>query len=413
VTERLGQWHQEIVNGELSGPEDNAIVNIQSTNESGAIQSCTATLVAPNLIITALHCVANFSPLPFTCNADGTLAAGPGGAIGTVISASEILVRSGTDTLGEKSVAKGAKIFAAQTTTVCHDDLALVLLDRALEQPPTSLPISMIRLNADVMPGEHVRIVGYGAVSEDTDASTGTRHSRSGLVVARVGDGIPPQTFTTNGPGGCFVDSGGPALSDNEAVIGVFSQFVGDCGSPTTVNYFTEVAPFRDDVVLRAFTAAGYEPWLEGNSEPGLYGTGGNVGAAGDTSTGGADNATAGGAGGALSSTSADTSSGATVAVTSSSGGVAGNAAVNNASGGADAGPPGSTAAMGGTLSASGGASPDIGGSSHEVIIYDRGPSSGGSCACRFTSSRQYCLGLCVVVSALMGVRRRRSRGAH
>jgi hypothetical protein len=410
---------QEIVNGELSGVEDNAIVKIESTNESGAIQNCTATLVAPNLILTARHCVSNFSTALFTCDADGNLIAGPGGLIGTTDVASKIVVKPGTSTIGLKAVAKGVQIFSVQATTVCRNDIALVLLDRALDQPPTSLPISMIRLYAGVDPGESVRIVGYGAVSEE-DSGTGTRHTRSGLPVARVGssefrpvgDGVPPRTFTTNGPGGCYVDSGGPALSDNNAVVGVFSQFVGDCSSPTTVDYFTEVAPFRDDVILGAFAASGYEPWLEGNSEPGLYGTGGNAGAGGDTSTGGAENATAGGAGGASSSAGADTSGGATAAATTSSGGTAGATAVNNASGGADAGPPESTATMGGTLSASGGASQDAGGDTHEITIYDRGPSSGGSCACRFTSSRQYGFGLAALIAAMLGARRRRKRGA-
>ena len=419
ATERLGLLQQNIVNGELSGVEDNAIVKLESADDTGAIHNCTATLVAPNLIITALHCVSNNNALPYTCDANGDLAAGPGGQIGTLNLASKISVKSGS-TPTTKAVAKGLEIFAAQTTTVCHNDIALVLLDRVLDQPPASLPISSIRLFNGVEPGASVRIVGYGQGSDDGDSGTVPRHSRSGLIVARVGssefrpvgDGIPPRTFTTNGPGGCPMDSGGPALSDNNAVVGVFSQFVGDCASPTTVNYFTEVAPFRGDVILGAFTAAGYEPWLEGNMEPGLYGTGGNVGAGGETSTGGADNATAGGAGGASSSTGADTSGGATLAATTSSGGTSGATAVNNASGGADAGSPGSAAAMGGTLSASGGAPPDIGGSSHEVTIFDRGPSPGGSCACRFNPSRNYGLGFLGLVVAGLGARRRRSRDA-
>jgi len=413
ATERLDLLRQNIVNGELSGVEDNAIVKLESADDTGAIHSCTATLVAPNLIITALHCVSNNNVLPFTCDANGDLAAGPGGQIGTLNLASKISVKSGS-TPTTKAVAKGLEIFAAQTTTVCHNDIALVLLDRVLDQPPVSLPISSIQLFNGVEPGESVRIVGYGQGSDDGDSGTVPRHSRSGLIVARVGssdfravgDGIPPRTFTTNGPGGCPMDSGGPALSDNNAVVGVFSQYVGDCTSPTTVNYFTEVAPFRDNVILGAFAAAGYEPWLEGNSEPGLYGTGGNVGAGGETSTGGADNATAGGAGGVSSSMSA--AGGATSAASTSSGGGA-----TNASGGADAGSLGSAAAMGGTLSASGGAPPDIGGSSHEVIIYDKGPSSGGSCACRFTPNRNYGLGFLGLVAAGLGARRRRARAAR
>jgi hypothetical protein len=153
-------------------------------------------------------------------------------------------------------------------------------------------------------------------------------------------------------------------LSDANAVIGLFSQFTGECYSPTTVNYFSEVAPFRDDVILPAFKAAGYEPWLENNSEPGLYGTGGS--------------ASTGGSGGV--STAIVGSGGATTIATSTSGGAA----------------------------ESGGAPAQTGGSSAEVVVYDRGPSKGGSCGCRVAGARGYGPGAMAAMAMLLGARRRR-----
>lgn len=405
---------EEIVNGVLSGHEDDSVVKLESTDAAGTIWGCTGTLVAPNLIVTARHCIANFSPQVFTCDSEGNLVYGPngGGQTGILDEPAKITVKPGT-TPSSKPAARGVQIFAADTTTVCLNDFAMVVLDRALDQAPTNLPISPIRLFSGVDVRSQIRMVGYGATTSGQDSGLGTRHSRDGFIVSRVGasqyrevgDNIPPRTFTTDGPGGCYWDSGGPAFSDNGAVVGVFSQFVGDCMSATTVNYFTEVAPFRDVLILDAFKAAGYDPWLEGNSEPGLYGTGGNAGTGGESATGGVASAGSGGSGGASTATDSGgvtsvplSSGGASTTVTtpSSSGGVAGGAPASTASGGAEADVGGAPAATGGSVPAG--------------VIYDRGPSTGGSCGCRVGSKRGHAIGALALMMGVLGARRRRAK---
>jgi MYXO-CTERM domain-containing protein len=147
-------------------------------------------------------------------------------------------------------------------------------------------------------------VVGYGRTD---DEEFGIRHTRSGLEVAKVGtsqfreegDSIPPRTFTSEGPALCIGDSGGPAYSDQGAVIGVWSQVVGDCTASTAVNYFTEVAPFRAEIIDRAFVAAGYEPLLETSAGSGQAGAGGSAGAASVAQRAGASGAGPGSAGAA------------------------------------------------------------------------------------------------------------------
>ena len=125
-----------------------------------------------------------------------------------------------------------------------------------LDQALTTMPIMPIRLYVGTQPGEQVRDVGYGVVADDAGASV--RYSLSGLTITEVGtsqfrpvgDAIPPRTFETDGPAMCYGDSGGPALSDQNAVIGIFSQFVGDCMVTTVRDFYTEVAPFAADVIL-------------------------------------------------------------------------------------------------------------------------------------------------------------------
>ena len=252
-------------------------------------------------------------------------------------------------------------------------------------------------------------VVGYGVY--DATNTIYTRHTRSGLVVDKVGstmfrpvgDNVPPRTFTIDGPTDCKVDSGGPAFSENGALIGVFSQFVGDCASRTAVNYFTDVAPFRDDLILRAFQDAGYQPWLEGNSEPGLYGTGGASSLGGSSSTGGASSAGGASSSGGGSSTSGGASLGG---ATSSS--VGGTLAVTTAGAGTSMG---ATSSNGGTTSAPlGGAPPATSTSTDAAVIYDKGGSQGGSCACRFAGNRRGSFGLVLLTAAALGARRRRQR---
>jgi MYXO-CTERM domain-containing protein len=166
----------------------------------------------------------------------------------------------------------------------------------------------------------------------------------------------------TQGPLLCKGDSGGPALSDNDAVIGTFSEVVGNCADSNASDFFTEIAPFATDIILPAFEAAGAVPWLEGNSEPGLYGTGGSANTGGDSSTGGASAVNAaGGAGGVI----------------------------DTAAGGAPAGTGGDT--------------------STEPFVYDQ-KANGGSCACRTAGNGRRGFGvLAIAALAVLGLRRRLS----
>ncbi len=362
----LSQTDQAVLGGQLSGPEDDAVVKVEAQAASGTLWTCSGTLVAPNLVITARHCVSNFVDGIWSCDSDGNLISSKGaGSMGALDTPSNITVRRGTGP-NPPRVAKGQTILAPSSTTVCINDIAFLVLDQQLND----IPIKPIRLYSGVAPGEQITVIGYGT---DDDGGFGVRHIRSGLTIAQVGpssfrpvaDAIAPRTFLTQGPALCMGDSGGPALSDYDAIIGVFSQIVGDCRSTDAKNIYTQVAPFLSDVVLPAFQAAGYDPWLEGNSEPGLNGTGGASNAGGSTSAAGGAPAQSGGA-------SAQPSGGSTNS--------------DNASGGA----PNST-----------------GGEPSLPAVYDQAPPSGGTCACRVSGTRHSGLGVLAAAAAgLLGRRR-------
>jgi hypothetical protein len=264
-----------IVNGQLSVPEDNAVVSVSN---SGA--GCTGTLIAPTVVLTALHCVAEYDVrFRFNCQPDGTLAPGStAGQVGAAADAQGVLITLGVE-LGSMRV-RGKAIYTTGSTDACHDDLAVVVL----ESPPAigDAPLVSLRFGRDTRKGERTRAVGYGAV-EQTDTPLG-RQVRNGLTVRGVGGpdastpgdvGVLPRTLQI-GEGPCQGDSGGPLFSEETgAQIGVYSLLLNStCTGNDVRNAYTLVAPF-EPLIRMALESEGVEPLLEPEEPSGSGGEGG------------------------------------------------------------------------------------------------------------------------------------------
>jgi hypothetical protein len=256
---------EAVSGGEVSGAADDFVVRVASRQPEpydGIV--CSGTLLAPNLLLTALHCVAVFDAWSgFTCLSDGSLAHGSaGGWIGETLAPADIEVSVGT-ALPLAVAARGASVFGSGSTVVCVDDIALVVLDTDLPVP--GVPV---RLERPVVEGERMTVIGYGL----NDGRDVLRARRSGVPVLDVGPDdtssgpgtAAPRTFIV-GDGPCSGDNGGPSLSDETgAVTGVFAfGFSGDCTQPGTRGSFTKLAPFQS-LLERAFQAAGRDPEVEG-----------------------------------------------------------------------------------------------------------------------------------------------------
>jgi trypsin len=265
----LGSARQAIVNGEPSDETDDAAVYVLTRVSNSDRIFCTGSLVAPNLVVTALHCITHTVEGNFSCRSDGTIDSNTAGdgTIGQLVTPSSVGIYLGTMP-GSEPDALGARLIGTGTTQICKNDLGLVILDRALDAP-----ILPLRLETTVTVGEQARIVGYGQT--ETSGTSG-RFRRGGRRIVDVGpetDSEPvtnaaPRTFVMN-EGPCHGDSGGPAISEETgALLGVYSlAAASSCTNLGVRNVFTRLAPFSS-LILAAFDAAGAEPELEVDPTP-------------------------------------------------------------------------------------------------------------------------------------------------
>jgi len=270
--ESTGINHAAIVGGETSpSPTDDAVVLIHHS-ANGVETLCSATLVAPNLIVTARHCVSYVIDGPYACTVTGELVEGPDGAgnVGLHVPAALIEIYVGAEA-GATPAAMGQQVLSTLSLTSCVSDLAFVVLDRPLA------PVAAVRIGKQTRVGEAVTLVGYGKQGDgEYDWRTQPRNKKTGQVIAAVGPDstqgtVPtsvPNSFDIHGASSCDGDSGGPALSDQTgAVIGVYSnRSNSDCLNQNIIHSYVNLAPFGK-LTADAFAAAGAEPKRE---PPGL-----------------------------------------------------------------------------------------------------------------------------------------------
>lgn len=237
--------------------------------------ACTGTLVAPNLVLTARHCVTQTDGGAL-CKVDGTPY--DGGRLYSNYAPSDLLVYRGqlavaTASDPTKASAKGKQLIVENTSTYCDSDVAFILLDRAV-----SAPVAPMRLREGARDGEYVTAVGWG-LTEDGRAPS-KRLMREDIRVEAVG----PYTFDEQtriglarsefmiGEGICSGDSGGPAFASSGAVVGVVSRggngeqgggAADSCIGSSTIGIYTHLAN-KTALVERAFKLSGFAPRDEG-----------------------------------------------------------------------------------------------------------------------------------------------------
>ena len=251
---------------------------------------CTGTVVAQNLILTAKHCVTDVIGASYNCTETGdrfidweagVVETTPdAGAFGATRSPDRFRVGKAGSAAGAPRV---ARVLVAPGTTLCTSDIAMLLLDRPLDDPS----IAPLRLDRGPSLGEPITATGWGLTSGKIQPAVLQRRATTVLEIGpwakeTRGAGptagpVPPHFFTI-GEGLCHGDSGSPALAWSGAVIGVASGLdnpalvlpsgtATDCVGRGLRGLYEATAAERD-FILGAFAEAGATPWLEGQPDP-------------------------------------------------------------------------------------------------------------------------------------------------
>jgi V8-like Glu-specific endopeptidase len=225
-----------------------------------AFELCSGTLVAKNVVLTARHCVAKSVTTSVSCDEDGKSTNG-NHVDGNQAPSSVAVYVGASPKFSQKADAAGRSIVSPKGDQLCDTDIALVVLDKAIEDVS---PLA-VRLAESVNVGETIRSIGYG--QNDKKIPIGTRFQKEGVSVLAMGRGISESKTALGrhefevGRSICQGDSGGPAISEGTgAVIGVVSRG-GECDADFGHIYTTTAG--WSELFDEAFAIAGGAPVLE------------------------------------------------------------------------------------------------------------------------------------------------------
>jgi hypothetical protein len=207
--------------------EEGGVVALGTSLDGDAlhITLCSGALVAPNLVLTARHCISRSITSTPSCDARGR--SHNGDHLADDADPSLIGVYVGEHVRVDRDVprAHGLRTLHPKGQVLCDADVAFLVLDR----PLTGVAILPIRLHAPVASGDTVLPVGFGGGASMT---VGDRVSRMSSTVLAIGPSANSTTGAVLGPrefevdhATCRGDSGGPAIDAYTGeIVGVVSR---------------------------------------------------------------------------------------------------------------------------------------------------------------------------------------------
>jgi Trypsin len=258
----VGSVRAGISGGQPDSADSNVFVLVSHRGSAG-VALCSASLIAPNLLLTARHCVATVTNEVVTCGQTEASAPFPAN---TFYAANAEFVDQAASAFRASAIS-----VPTQGSDICGFDLALITLESVV---PSSLATPLVpRIDRPVLRGEVYSSVGYGENAPGDAGTAGNRLERAGLKIScapgTCGAEAEASEFVGD-TGICSGDSGGPALDADGKVVGVVSRSAEDCAHPI----YGSVASWKSwitGVAMQAAAQGGYTPpfWVTtGSSDP-------------------------------------------------------------------------------------------------------------------------------------------------